>query len=77
MTRSSIANWIGLVARLYALCLVAFYASSVAIIVAIKAETFLTRDVLWDVFVLDAAISAPIALVCSLIPVYFAHGAEG
>jgi hypothetical protein len=49
----------------------------VAIIVAIKAETFLTRDVLWDVFVLDAAISAPIALVCSLIPVYFAHGAEG
>jgi len=76
VTGRSIVNWIGLVARLYVLCVVAFYAASAAMFVAVAGEASLTRDVLWGIFVLDAAVSIPIALACSLIPVYFAHSTE-
>ena len=73
MTTRRVLLWLGIVAQLYVLTIVMFYASNIATIIALRGYSPLTWDVMRQIFVRDAIVSIPIAIVCSFIVVYVAR----
>jgi hypothetical protein len=69
MTR--VIRWIGFTALLYAVCVVFFFSSNIATIMAIRGPAPLTWEVMQAIFVRDALVCIPIAILGSfLVPVF-------
>lgn len=65
--------WLGVVALLYALCLVVFYSTNIATIIAIRGFEPLTWEVMYVLFLRAAVICIPLAIVSSLFVVFRAR----
>ena len=68
---AKVIRWVGFAALLYPLCVFFAFASNIATILAIRGLAPLTSDVMWAIFVRDALLCVPIAILGAfLVPVF-------
>ena len=66
-----VLHGIGITAQLYVLFVLVFYGSNIATIIAIRGYAPLTWDVLQYIFVRDAIVCIPIAIVGTFVYAFF------
>ena len=62
----SLMVWAGVAAALYPLCVIVFYLANIATIFAIRGSAPLTSDMLYVLFLRDAVVCIPIAMLSAL-----------
>jgi len=72
-----VVRWIGFAALLYPLCVFFAFASNIATILAIRGLAPLTAEVMWAIFVRDALLCIPIAIVGTFLVPMFSRMMKG
>jgi hypothetical protein len=73
MTMRRVLLWLSVIAQLYVLTVVIFFGSNIAAIIAIRGYVPLTWAVMREIFIRDAIVSIPIAIIGAFIVVAVAR----
>jgi len=77
MAMTNILRRIGFAVLLYPLCVFFAFASNIATIIAIRGLEPLTSEVMWAIFVRDALLCIPIAIVGTFLVPMFSRMMKG